>query len=237
MSPKLRRSALAAGLAAALLISRSSAMAQGPQNAAATDEDFHYHWQLGNIVGTVIGLFLPHQGNGELAFKSQKDGHLRGELLITSPDSPTGEYYRYGSEIDPRTLQPIRAWSSYLWRGKSKSKNEEIEEKGVLDIACAIYAIRHEPPLKATNMEIWSDGKIYPVTMIPMGNERRTVSNRQVDTRHYAIRGRDIADRRHWTAKVDFWLARDAVSTPVEIQISRRLADVRLELLPVGAAS
>ncbi|HLX08453.1 MAG TPA: DUF3108 domain-containing protein [Thermoanaerobaculia bacterium] len=229
MNPELRRVTAAAGFACALLLvspgSRAGAVEGG-------DEDFHYHWRLGNVVGVVLSLFLPHQGDGELAFKMQKDGHLRGELMITSPDSKTGEFWRYGSEIDPHTLQPIRVWSSFFWRGRSKSTKDEIEQKGVFDISCAIYALRHEPFQKPRDMEIWSDGKIYPVTVVPMGEEIRTVSNQRVGTRHFAIRGRDLPDRRKWTANVDFWLAKDPAATPVQIQISRRLADVTLDLLP-----
>ena len=234
MNPELRKLIAAVGLACVLLL-----LLPGTRAVAqlGEDEDFHYHWRLGNVVGTVLGLFLPRQGEGELAFKMQKDGHLRGELLITSSDSKQGEYWRYGSEIDPHTLQPIRAWTSFFWRGRSKSTSDEIEQKGVLDISCAIYTIRHEPFQKPRDMEIWSDGKIYPVTVLPMGDEVRTIANQKIETRHYAIRGRDLPDRRKWTAKVDFWLAKDAAATPVEIQISRRLADVRLELRPGATAS
>jgi hypothetical protein len=223
---------------AVLVLSGALILLPGTASPAlqGADEDFHYHWQLGNLVGTVLGLFFPRQGDGELAFKMQKDGHLHGELVITSPDSREGEFWRYGSEIDTHTLQPIRVWSSYYWRGRAKSKSDEVDQKGVLDISCAIYSIRHAPPQRPTDMEIWSDGKIYPVTVLPFGDESRLVAKQKIDTRHFAIRGRDLPERRHWTAKVDFWLAKDAASTPVEIQISRNLADVRLELLPPTAA-
>src|SRR5262249_29234238 len=78
-----RRLPAGAALAGALLL-----LLPGPGvSAQGSDEDFHYHWRLGNLVGTVLGLFLPRQGDGELAFKMQKDGHLKGELLITSPES------------------------------------------------------------------------------------------------------------------------------------------------------
>lgn len=235
---KLTLALVVAGLLLGLSPVVPSVVGSNPIAGGATaDEDFHYHWELRNLVGAVLGLFFPREGNGELAFKLQKDGHLHGELLITSPLSREGEFWRYGSEIDTRTLQPIRVWSSYYWRGKGKSKSDEVDQKGVLDISCAIYSIRHEPPHKATDMEIWSDGKVYPVTVLPLGDEARTVSGQQVTARHFAIRGRDLPDRRHWTAKVDFWLAKDSAATPVEIQISRNLADVRLELLPPAAAA
>ena len=80
-------------------------------------------------------------------------------------------------------------------------------------------------------MEIWSDGKIYPVVVIPLGVEtRRMQDGKKVDVRHFSIRGIDMPDRGKWKGKLDLWLARDEASTPVEILLSRNLADVRLEL-------
>jgi Protein of unknown function (DUF3108) len=232
MNHGLRKLFASAGLACVLLLLPPGLAAVGQ----SADEDFHYHWKLGNVVGTILGIFLPRQGDGNLEFKLQKDGHLRGELLITSPESREGEYWRYGSEMDPRTLQPIRVWSSYQWHGRSKAYHDEVDQKGVLDISCAIYTLRHEPFEKPRDMEVWSDGKIYPIRVVPMGDEVRVIANQKIDTRHFAIRGRDLPERRKWTAKVDFWLAKDPVATPVEIQISRRLADVRLELRPNASA-
>ncbi len=53
---------------------------------------------------------------------------------------------------------------------------------------------------------------------------------KKMDVRHFSIRGIDTPDRDHWKGKLDLWLARDEVSTPVEILLSRNLADVHLEL-------
>jgi hypothetical protein len=85
-------------------------------------------------------------------------------------------------------------------------------------------------------MEIWSDGKVYPVVVIPLGVETRKLrGGKKVDVRHYSIRGIDVPGRRKWKGKLDLWLARDEAATPVEIVISRNLADVHMELksLPV----
>ena len=196
------------------------------------NEEFQYHWQLRNFLGTLAGLFLPRQGEGSLTFKSLGNGHLQSELTITSGAAKQGEYFRYGSEIDTRTLQPIRAWSSYSWRGETKSKSAPIEQTGVLDIASGIYSIRQDPPERTRRMEIWSDGKIYPVVVIPLGIERRqTRDGKKVDVRHFSIRGVDVPERGNkWKGKLDLWLARDGASTPVEILLSRNLADVHLEL-------
>ena len=165
MKPKLRMLLVLGALA--LLVAGPAAFGQGkPQN-----EEFHYQWQLRNLLGTIAGLFLPNHGEGFLTFKAMGNGHLQSELTITSSAARQGEYFRYGSEIDTRTLQPIRAWSSYSWRGETKSKSSPIEQAGVLDIASGIYSIRQDPPEKPRRMEIWSDGKIYPVVVMPLGVE------------------------------------------------------------------
>jgi hypothetical protein len=223
---KIRNIVLAVALLTLLAPSVASTKETAP---VALNEQFQYRWQLKNFVGAVAGLFLPRQGEGSLTFKTT-NGHLRSELMITSSSSRQGEYFRYGSEIDKLTLQPIRAWSSYSWRGESKSKSEEIERRNVLDVAAGIFAIRRDPPDKSRRMEIWSDGKIYPVVVIPLGTETRKLPAGSIKTRHYSIRGVDLPGRRKWKGKMDLWLATDAAATPVEILISRNLADVRMEL-------
>jgi hypothetical protein len=223
-----RRLLLVACLTLALLL-------QGGRPGAAAgpaDEEFRYRWRLRNFVGAVAGLFLPNEGEGSLTFTRLDNGNLRSELTITSPKSQRGEYFRYGAEIDPGRLQTLKAWSSYSWRGEAKSKTEEIARGGVLDVASGIYAIRQDPPKTSRRMEIWSDGKVYPVVVIPRGMERREVGDRKILARHYSIRGVDIRGQRRWKGKLDLWLANDPAASPVEISISRNLADVRLELLP-----
>jgi hypothetical protein len=214
-------------LCLAFVLAASGVLAQGkPQQT----EEFQYRWQLRNFLGNLAGLFLPNQGEGSLTFRKDGNGRLTSELTITST-AAQGEYFRYGSEVDTRTLQPIRAWSAYSWRGETKTKSEPIVQEGVLDVASGIYSIRQDPPDKARRMEIWSDGKIYPVVVIPLGNETRKMrGGKKVTVRHYSIRGVDAPGRRKWKGKLDLWLARDAVATPVEILISRNLADVHMEL-------
>lgn len=220
------RKILPALVVAILLFPAWGGSAEGP----AMNEEFRYRWQLRNFMGALAGLFLPRQGEGSLTFK-RTNGHLKSELTITSPQSKQEGYFRYGSEVDVRTLQPIRAWSSYSWRGESKSKNEPVDKEGVLDVAAGIYAIRNDPPSKARRMEIWSDGKIYPVVVIPKGTEIRQLPHGKVAARHYSIRGVDIRGQRRWKGKLDLWLATDEAATPVEIVISRNMADVHMELL------
>lgn len=219
----------------ALLLGLLGLLIVGPWTAVASaqgrgDEEFQYRWQLRNIIGTLAGLFLPNRGDGHLTFKKDGNGHLRSELTITSAVAKQGEYFRYGSEVDIRTLQPIRAWSAYSWRGETKSKSEDITVSGVLDIASGIYAIRRDPPKKTRRMEIWSDGKIYPVIVIPQGTESRTLDGKKIAVQKFSIQGFDTPGRDRWKGRLDLWLANDEAATPVEILISRNLADVRMQL-------
>jgi hypothetical protein len=227
---RIVRKALLPALLALLALLALGSWASAASAETRGDEEFQYRWQLRNIIGTLAGLFLPNHGEGFLTFKRDANGHLRSELTITSAVAKQGEYFRYGSEVDVHTLQPIRAWSSYSWRGETKSKSDDITTSGVLDIASGIYAIRRDPPMKTRRMEIWSDGKIYPVVVLPQGGEKRTLDGKKIDVLKFSIRGIDVPDRDRWKGRLDLWLARDETSTPVEILISRNLADVRMEL-------
>ncbi len=195
-------------------------------------EEFRYRWHLSNFVGRVAGLFFPDTGDGALTFVEQPNGLLKSELTITSPQTHDGEYFRYGSEVDAQTLRPVRAWSSYKWRGESKSKSDEIRQAGVLDIAAGIYSIRRDPPKTSRRIHIWSDGKVYPVVILPRGVEARTISGKKISARHFSIRAVEVPGERKWKGKIDLWFSNGADATPVEIMISRNLADVRLELVP-----
>jgi hypothetical protein len=222
-----------------LLLASFPAAAAVPPTAPQDrrDEEFRYRWQLSNFVGSLAGLFLPNHGEGTLTFQTQSSGLLKSELLITSADAKKGEYWRYGSLIDTQRLHAVSAWSSYLWRGEAKSKTSEVGEGGVMDIVSGIYAIRRDPPTKPRPMEIWSDGRIYPVLVIPGKLERRGPPSRSVVARHFSIRADEIRKgQNRWKGKLDLWLTPDDDAVPVEILISRNLADIRLHLQPPSTA-
>ena len=221
--PRLRRaSATLLALAFAL-----PALAAGA--APAQSEELEYRWHLGRFVGRIAGLFLPSNGDGVMTVE-RKNGHLQAELLITSEHSRQGEFWRYGSRVDARTGEAREAWSSYLWRGEKKSKHQEIDRDGVQDVVSGIWSIRRDPPTEPRQMEIWSDGKIYPVLVQPRGREVRTIAGRRIPTRHFTIRGYDSPDGRRWKGSLELWLAEDEAATPVEMHIERNLANLQLEL-------
>lgn len=198
------------------------------------EEVFRYRWSLVGFGGLLASLFLPDEGEGVLKYRRNARGHVISDLLITSDDSKKGEYWRYGSEIDPRRGESRRAWSSYRWRGEEKSKEQTIEVPGVRDIVAGIRSLRLDPPDTPRRMEIWSDGKLYPVVVIPRNREKRPVGSREVSARRYTIRGVDVEGRNRWKGSMELWLADDATSTPVEIQLERSLAKLRLRLVDLN---
>lgn len=217
---------LAAATLAATLPTAAAEVAQGA-------EELHYRWNLGRLLGRVAGIFLPSEGDGVMTLK-RANGAFVTELLITSEHSREGEFWRYGSQIDAQSGYAEKAWSSYRWRGEAKSKREELNGASVTDIVSGIYAIRRDPPRATRHMEIWSDGKIYPVVVIPKGEATRKIDGKAVATRHYTVRGYKTSDGRYWKGALELWLAKDAAATPVEIHITRDLAalQLRLQTLP-----
>lgn len=212
----------------------TASVADTGRTALPDEETFRYRWSLVGFGGLIAGLFLPSEGDGVLTYRRNRHGRVVSDLLITSGKSKKGEYWRYGSEIDTREGESVRAWSSYRWRGEEKSKEQRVQEGGVRDIVAGIRALRLDPPDKPRRMEIWSDGKIYPVVVIPRNRETREVEGREVPARRYTVRGVDVEGRDRWKGSMELWLAEDEESTPVEIQLERSLAKLRLRLTEVN---
>jgi len=200
-----------------------------PPLAAHESETLRYRWVLGGFFGTVARVFLPGRGDGVLATRRTVEGGLEVELDITSP-AAQGEFWRYGAQIDPADGRTLKAWSTYKYRGKTDFKESEFDEESVIDIASGITLLRRLQPAAPVDLRIWNDGKIYPVTIFPREHAMRSLGDRQVAARHYAVRGRRVPGERVWKGRLDIYLAADAAATPVEISLERKMARVRLLL-------
>ena len=196
----------------------------------ASQEVLRYRWHLKGVRGAMAGLFLPNRGEGSLVTSQQAGGNLTSELLITAQARSRDEFWRYGAELDPEAGRTVRAWSSYLFRGERKSKETELRQDDVVDVASGIYLLRQDPPNERRRMRIWSDGKVYPVVVVPGRRETRRLNRRQVPVRHYSVVGVETPGERPWRGRLDLWLAEDEAATPVEILIERSWAGVKLEL-------
>jgi hypothetical protein len=229
------RTALSA-LGLALSLAQAGAAATAASSAMA-DETLSYTWRLDGFLGALAGLFIPNSGEGKLTLEHLPDGHLKSELRITSERRAQGDYFLYGAEWVPETGTTLRAWSGQRWRGEEKSEEQEVHQSGVVDVATAIYALRRDPPRQPRRLEIWSDGRLYPVIVYPRGLERREIGASTVEARHYAVRGVDVPGRRLWKGELDLWLTRDPAATPVEILVVRSAARVHLELVARSAVA
>jgi hypothetical protein len=209
---------------------RPAASGQGPSAVALADERLDYRWRVQGLFGAVAGLFFPSHGEGQLTRKTLPNGNLESELWITSGADDEPDFFRYGAETSVASGTTIRAWSSQLWRGKRKEKSSPVAEAGVIDVASAIQRLRTDRPAGRRRMEIWSDGKLYPVEVRSLGNERLEIAGRKLQATHVAVRPLTEPDRRVWKGELDLWFADDAASTPVRILVSRSPARVLLEL-------
>jgi len=201
-----------------------------PSGAPPLNDEYHYRWSLGGFGGFIGRLFLPGHGEGVLTYRTE-DGQVQSELLVTSEASDDGEYWQYGSTIDPRTGNSTEAWSAYRWRGKEKSRRQEVEVEGVKDIVAGILALRRDPPNGPLEMEIWSDGKVYPVLVEPKGREERKIGDEIVMTRRFSFGPGGERDGRRWKGGMEVWIAEDKAATPVEIRLVRSLAKLNLRLV------
>ena len=235
MTPRAR---LAAALALLLLAPAAAGASESRPPAdpstvtprQAGDEMLEYRWHVQAAFGALAGLFFPSHGEGRLSRRALANGNIESELWITSDADSEPDYFRYGAETSLASGATIRAWSSQLWRGKKKEKESPVADAGVVDIASAIQRLRTDRPTGNRRMEIWSDGKLYPVEVRPMGIERVEVGDRHVSAAHIAVRPLVEPDRRVWKGELDLWFADDAAATPVRILVSRSPARVLLEL-------
>jgi hypothetical protein len=208
----------------------AAALAAAPALAAG-EERLDYRWQLDGFLGALAGLFVPSEGEGQLTSERLPNGNWKSELLITSSRSKGGEYFRYGAELTPEDLSTVRAWSSSLWRGEERSKEAKVEQSGVIDIVSGIQALRRDPPEAPRPMEIWSDGRLYPVQVLPRGRTTKRIGGREIPVRHLVVSGVEQPGRRFWKGGLELWLADDPAATPLEIVVERGLAGLHLDLL------
>ncbi|MGH9382569.1 MAG: DUF3108 domain-containing protein [Thermoanaerobaculia bacterium] len=222
---------LIAWLAVPAMASPRASEPAAPAGAAAGDsgEVLHYEWKLKGALSAIAALFLPDRGSGTLTTGNGEDGRVVTELRIESETNRSGEFWEYGAQIEPVEGDTELVWSAYRWRGEESSKREELDD-GIIDVVSGIWTLRQAPPDAPRRMEIWSDGKLYPVLVQPGGSEQHLVCGETRTARHVTVRGVRVPDRRFWKGSLELWLADDPAATPTRIVLDRGWARVRLDL-------
>lgn len=215
-----------------MLTSAGVAPAAAASASADVDESLAYEWRLEGFLGAIARLMFPGRGEGLITAKSTTGGLLETELQITSSKSDKGEFWLYGAEVDTETGSTREVWNAYRHGDKDRDKRATVEEEGVIDIASGIYMIRQNPPTAPRPMKIWSDGKIYPVVVVPgEWRERELANGDEVRARVYRVRAdKSVSGQGEWKGRLDIWLAPDDRATPVEILVERLSMKVRMRL-------
>ena len=79
-------------------------------------------------------------------------------------------------------------------------------------------------------MRIWSNGKLYPVVIEPLGEGEAEFRGRRTTLRRYGISGYRVPGEREWKGGLELLLADDESSTPVEMFVLNKGVRARLRL-------
>ena len=201
------------------------------QAATARDgEVLHLEWKLGGFLGVLAGLFVPSSGKALLTFVPTAEERTEIGLLVTAPKRE-GEYMLYGASIEERSGSLASVWSCSEFRGKYEAREQDIEGEKIIDYSSVIWLLRWHPPDTPTRMTIWSEGKVYPAEIEPLGPSRRKIRGKKIDVRGYLVRGAKVDGKRSFDDSIFVYYAQDANATPVEIVGKRSLIHVRIRLV------
>ena len=216
---------LAVGLAVSAM-----AWAEPTLQAAAGDERLVYRWKVEGVKGLLLRLVAPGRGEGSLTTVLNPQGHLETELHMSARKRRQGDFWRYGSSVDPVARRSLRAWTAQKIGDKEKSREADLEDDDLIDLASGILLVRRDPPTLRRKMRIWSNGKLYPVVIEPQGEARGQFRGRRVRIRVYSIRGYRVPGEPEWKGGLELHLADDPSATPVEMHVLNKGVRARLRL-------
>jgi hypothetical protein len=202
-------------------------------NPAPEGEVLTYRWRIQGVHGFLARLlrFVPTSGDATLSALPTDSGHLICEFKATSEKAATGDHWTFRAELDVAEARTLRIRESKAFRGKSKEKNHELVDLDAIDIVSGIHMLRQSPPDRPRRQTAWSDGKLYPVLVIPRGYDKRKIGGQAMILRRFTISGLREPGKRFWKTSGDIWLTDDDRAVPAEILYSRGLGQLRLTLV------
>jgi hypothetical protein len=212
-----------------------AASAEPTLNAAAGDERLVYSWKIEGIKGLLLRLVAPGRGEGSLTTIVNPDGEFETELHMSARHRRKGDFWRYGSSVDPVAQRSLRAWSMQKIGDDERVREADLRGEDVIDLASGILLVRRDPPTLRRRMRIWSSGRLYPVVVEPRGERRAEFRGRQAKVRVYAITGYRVPGEREWKGGLELHLADDAAATPVEMVVLNKGVRARLRLDEVAS--
>lgn len=198
-------------------------------------EAIRMQWKLGGFLGTLIGLFIPSTGEALISFAPRADDRTEFGFLVTSVKRE-GEYFLYGAEIDERSRSTEVVWSSQMFRGELKQREQEVEDPDVVDYAAGFYRLRWDPPTTKTRMTLWSEGKTYPVDVVPLEEDVRKIAGKKIKTRGYRVRGAKVDGERTYDNELWVYFSLDERATLVEFVAKRGMVKARVRMVATQGA-
>ena len=219
------------GMVLAVCLAATGAVSAEPTlRPAEGDELLVYRWKVEGIKGLILRLVAPGRGEGSLTTVLNADGHFETELHMSAEKRRQGDFWRYGSSVDPEARRSLRAWTAQKIGDKEKEGEADLEGDDVIDLASGILLVRRDPPTMRRRMRIWSNGKLYPVIIEPRGEDHAPFRGKQTRLRRYAISGYRVPGEREWKGGLELLLADDESATPVEMLVLNKGVRARLRL-------
>ncbi len=215
---------------ACFLALAATASAEPTLTATAAGERLVYRWKVEGMKGIILRLVAPGRGEGSLTTVLNDAGHFETELHMSAEKRRAGDFWRYGSSVDPVAKRSLRAWTAQKIGDKKKSGEADLEGEDLIDLASGILLVRRDPPTLRRRMRIWSNGKLYPVLVEPRGEGHADFRGRRAKVRIYSIRGYRVPGEREWKGGLELHLADDASATPVEMYVLNKGVRARLRL-------
>ncbi len=165
----------------------AEAVASLPQ-LAEDAEVLHFRWKTHGL----LKFLFPGSGTATLVTERARNGRVRSQLHVATDGDV---YWLAGSQVDAGSLTLIETWSSYRWRGRTKTKSKEISEHGVVDMIAAILTLREEQPQKKRRFQLLAGG-VYPIEATPQ-------SDPESGAIHYFLEGKQGRRGERWDDRAE----------------------------------
>lgn len=216
-----------------------------------------YDWRLKGFLSFIAGFRFPTSGTGTLAtlYRSgQKMGET--ELRIIADDSK-GDQYRYRSVIDLENNRTMESVDGYHFGGRTRSdtttfdyltgkarrvridtkKGEgetvrflDFKQANVKDVLTSIHHIRQtaESITGPERHGVFAGGKVYEVLITPGPAKVFFFKGRKLEARLFTITATP-ENRDRWPGDVEVWITTDDERIPLEIDLGKSMASLRLK--------
>lgn len=245
-------------LAAILLCAPMTASAETIDcNAGERLEVVTYDWNLKGFLSIIAGIRFPTSGSGTLATLKRSGAAIAETELRIQSNEAKNDRYRYFSVIDLEKNRTIESLDGYQFGGRTKSDTatfdydagkarrvrldskkgpgetvrfESFSGTNVKDVLTSIHHIRQSAGrmTKPERHGVYAGGKVYEVLITPGTTKSFFLKGRKYEARLFTITATP-ENRDKWPGDVEVWITTDADRIPLEIDLGKSMASLRLK--------